>query len=126
LTTDTLFSTCLNLIVAFSLALKHRLRHQPYADYDDIKNYVENLNTFAKTANKGVSVEEPKDSAWQKFSAFLGMPWAEKNPRRAVKNAKKPLGNLPLEILSHISGYLDALIDNGTLKTPIMHVQSCK
>jgi putative membrane protein len=119
-------STCLNLLVAFSLAMKHRCRFQPYADYDDMKHYVDNLSTFAKVANEGVSLEEPKDSLWHKFSEFLGMPWAEKNPRRVIKNAKKPVGNLPLEILSHISGYLDSVIDNGTLKTPIMHVQSCK
>jgi putative membrane protein len=119
-------STCLNLIVAFSLALKHRLRHEPYADYEDINSYMENLNTYAKVANKGVSLDEPKDSWWQKCGEFLGLPWAEKNPRRRIKHAKKPLGNLPLEILQHISGYLDSVIDNGTLKTPIMHVQSCK
>jgi putative membrane protein len=86
--------------------------------------YLEYLDTFAKEANKGVDLREPKDSLWQRFGDFLGMPWAEKNPRRQIKMAQKPLGNLPLEILNHISGYIDSVIDNGTLKTPIFQVQS--
>jgi putative membrane protein len=106
--------------------MKHRLRFEPYADYEDMEGYVHYLDTFAKEANKGVDLKKPKDNIFQKCSDFLGMPWAEKNPRSAIKNAQKPLGNLPLEILSHISGYLDSVIDNGTLKTPIFHVQSRK
>jgi len=87
---------------------------------------MENVDTFAKEANKGVDLTEPKDSKWQQFSEFLGLPWAEKNPRSLIKHAQKPLGNLPLEILSHISGYLDAIIDNKTIPTPIFQVQACK
>lgn len=119
------YSTCLNLIVAFSVAMKHRLRFEPYMDYEDMQGYLEYLDTFAKEANKGVDLTEPKDSVFIKVSDFLGMPWAEKNPRANLKNAQKPVGNLPLEILSYISGYLDSIIDNGTFKTPIFHVQGC-
>jgi hypothetical protein len=41
---------------------------------------------------------------------------AESNPRKFVKNPTKPLGNLPLEILTHLSTYLKTLYDNGTLE----------
>ncbi|KAF2431487.1 UPF0187-domain-containing protein [Tothia fuscella] len=116
--------TCLNLIVAYSLAMKHRLRFEPYVNYPDMEPYVEYLDTFAKEANKGVDLTQPKDSVWMKVGDFLGMPWAEKNPRRQIKLAQKPLGNLPLEILNHISGYIDGAIINGQLKTPIFQVQA--
>jgi len=36
------------------------------------------------------------------------------------------LGNLPLEILTYLQAYIDTLILNGTLKTPIFQVQSSK
>ena len=84
-------STCLNLIVAFAQALKHRLRFEPYADYDDLRDYMENVDTFAKEANKGVDLTEPKDSKWQQFSEFLGLPWAERNKGRYKgKDARDP------------------------------------
>jgi len=35
-----------------------------------------------------------------------------------VKRTDKPLGNLPLEILSYLASYVDELVENGQLKTP--------
>jgi ion channel-forming bestrophin family protein len=113
------FSTCLQLIVTFAIALKHRLRFEPYVEYDDIRDYVEYLDTFAKEANKGVDVTPRKYSIWKQVGEFLGIQFAQSNPRKAIKRASKPLGNLPLEILGHLQGYLDTVVDNGTLKTPV-------
>jgi ion channel-forming bestrophin family protein len=114
----------LNLIVAFSYALKHRLRFEPYVEYEDMRGYVEFLDTFAKEANQGVSTTTKKPAKWKRFGEFLGISFAEDNPRKLLKQAKKPVGNLPLEILVYLQGYLDTIIDNGTLKTPIFQVQS--
>lgn len=63
-----------------------------------------------------------KTTPWKRFGQFLGLPFAESNPRKAIKRAPKPLGNLPLEILSHIQSYLNTIVDNGTLKTPVFSV----
>lgn len=41
---------------------------------------------------------------------------AESNPRKFVKNPTKPLGNLPLEILMHLSTCLKTPYDNGTFE----------
>jgi putative membrane protein len=84
-----------------------------------MREYVEYLNTFARKANEGVDIVTPKYSDWKQIGNFLGISFAESNPRKQIKRSIKPLGNLPLEILGHIQGYLDVVVDNGTLKTPV-------
>ena len=116
----------MNLIAAFPLALKHRLRFEPYMDYDDMRGYIDFLDTYAKEANVGVETALPKEGKLKRLGEILGLSVAQENPRQMIKKAKKPLGNLPLEILTYIQGYLDSIIDNGTLKTPIFQVQSRK
>jgi len=84
-----------------------------------MRDYVEYLDTFAKKANEGVDVTPQNYSWWKRLGQFLGLSFAESNPRKQIKRATKPLGHLPLEILGHIQGYLDVVVDNGTLKTPV-------
>jgi putative membrane protein len=111
--------SCLQLIVAFPSALKHNLRFEPYIEYDDMREYVEYLNTLAKQANEGVDTRPREYSRIKQVGQWLGIQAAESNPRKAIKRASKPLGNLPLEILSHIQAYLDTVVENGTLKSPV-------
>jgi putative membrane protein len=54
---------------------------------------------------------------------YLGLPFARSNPRKTIKRAKKPLGNLPLEILQYLSAYADEMNDNGQLKSAIIYGQ---
>jgi putative membrane protein len=82
-------------------------------------DYVEYLNTWSKEATKDSDKSPRKRSKWKHFGEFLGLTFANSNPRKEIKRASKPLGNLPLEILSHIEGFLDTVVDNGTLKTPV-------
>ncbi|KAF2662066.1 UPF0187-domain-containing protein [Lophiostoma macrostomum CBS 122681] len=114
--------TCLNLIVAFSVALKHQLRFEPYTHYDDLKHLVSHIDTYAKDAD----VPEPtnKPSVFKKTGQFLGLSWAESNPRKTVKRAEKPLGNLPLEILNHLSAYMKTIYTNSTFTVSIYQTQS--
>jgi ion channel-forming bestrophin family protein len=114
-----LSSTCLQLIVTFAIALKHRLRHEPYIEYDDLRDYVEYLETFAKEANRNISIKPRKYSKLKQIGQFLGLPFALSNPRKDIKRASNPLGNLPLEILGHIQSYINTVVDNGTLKSPV-------
>jgi ion channel-forming bestrophin family protein len=113
------FSTCLQLIVTFAVALKHRLRFEPFIDYDDMRNNVEFLDTVAKGASVGVDTTPRKQSMWRRVGSFLGLSIAQSDPRERVKQTTKPLGNLPLEILTHIQGFINTVADNGTLKTPV-------
>ncbi|KAF2006370.1 UPF0187-domain-containing protein [Amniculicola lignicola CBS 123094] len=114
--------TCMNLIAAYGVALKHKLRFEPFSHYDDLKHLIGHLDTFAKAAD--LPDQKKKPSVFKTAGNFLGIPMAESNPRKDVKRATKPLGNLPLEILSHLSAYMKTIYDNGTLKVSIYQTQS--
>jgi putative membrane protein len=104
--------SCLNLIVAFAVALKHKLRFEPGTHYDDLKHLIGHLDTYAQTSQQ----PPPKPpGAVQRTCQRLGIPMATPNPRRLVKQACAPLGELPLEILSHLSAYVKVLYDTNTL-----------
>ncbi|KAK1909619.1 hypothetical protein P3342_007791 [Pyrenophora teres f. teres] len=45
-------------------------------------------------------------------------------PRKRIKRSKKPLGNLSLEILNHLSCYVHSVIDNETLKVGLYQNQA--
>jgi ion channel-forming bestrophin family protein len=49
---------------------------------------------------------------------------AESNPRKLLKRSRVPLGNLPLEILNHLSVYMKSIYDNGTFKVSIYQTHS--
>ncbi|KAF2692114.1 UPF0187 domain membrane protein, partial [Lentithecium fluviatile CBS 122367] len=110
--------TALNLIVAFARSLKHRLRFEPYTHYDDLRDLVQHLDTFAKEATE---LEPERDdpgpvSHWESWGGYLGVSFTISNPRKIIKRAKYPLGNLPLEILNHLTVYIHGIIDAGCLK----------
>lgn len=81
----------LNLITAFAIALKHKLRFEPYTQYEDLNDLVQHLDTYAKYAGKP-RPKKPKPNTWRKIKYLLHI--AEQNPRKELKRAKRPLGNL--------------------------------
>ncbi|KAF2849160.1 UPF0187-domain-containing protein [Plenodomus tracheiphilus IPT5] len=105
--------TFLKMIVAFSVALKHRLRFEPYIQYDDLYDLVSHLDTFAKQAGHPTAHEQGH-SFLRRVGDLLHV--AEANPRAELKKAKRSVGNLPLEILMYMSAYLKEVTDNGTMK----------
>jgi putative membrane protein len=110
--------TGLNLIVAYSIALKHKLRWEPYTNYDDLEGLISHLNTWAQEATATQGEQRRSRSHFKAVGEYLGVSFAHSNPMKAVKKSTRPLGNLPLEILSYISAYLDDLADNAQLKIP--------
>ncbi|OAG02183.1 uncharacterized protein CC84DRAFT_1126339 [Paraphaeosphaeria sporulosa] len=115
-------TAALNLITGFVIALKHKLRFEPYATYDDLHPLIAHLDTFAINAGE----PEPPRRAFlcKKVGYWMGFPMARSNPRKQIKRAKHPVGNLPLEILSHLSAYLTEQIDMGTFELGIAQNQS--
>lgn len=113
--------TFCNMLVTLSIALKHRLRFEPFTHYDDLHSRIEHIPVIAHEAERK---EWHVPSFWEKVGLFLGFPMAECNPRFMLKNPKKPLGNIPLEIHSSCSAFIKTIIDNGTLKTPGYHTQA--
>ncbi len=124
---DLLGKLCsINLILAFAVALKHKLRFEPYAYYADICSLVGHLDTFAQAAyTPGVEIQKKK-TPWKQVGEYLGISFANSNPRKAMKRATRPLGNLPLEILTYLSCYFEEANSNGTLKSPIVYGQISK
>lgn len=114
--------TAINLICSFAVALKHKLRFEPFIHYEDLNQQVGHLNTVAHEAVPPTDVK--KQSTLMGWLEYLGVPMAEENPRKLIKNPAKPLGNLPLEILTHLSAYEKRVFENGTLKVGIYQTQA--
>lgn len=115
--------TAMNLIVAFAIALKHKLRFEPDIAYDDLGALVGHLDTFAKDAHDPHAIS-PKKSLWKSLGEYLSLSMAESDPRKYIKRSKKPLGHLPLEILNHLSAYIDQCMANGTLSFNVHQTQA--
>lgn len=112
--------TALNLILAFAVSLKHKLRFEPFAHYPDMQSLVGHLDTFAKAAHKEENVEKRKKGWLKTAGEYLGLTMASSNPRKELKRADRPLGNLPLEILTYLSSYVEEVSVNQTLKSPVV------
>ncbi|KAL1968959.1 hypothetical protein VTN77DRAFT_793 [Rasamsonia byssochlamydoides] len=115
--------SAINLLLAFAVALKHCLRFEPDIAYKDLVGLVRHLDTFAKEAHDPAVVEPRRKTLWKATGEYLGVSFAESNPRKLIKRAKKPLGHLPLEILIHLSAYIDHCVANGTLSSSIHQSQ---
>ncbi|KAH8601893.1 Bestrophin, RFP-TM, chloride channel-domain-containing protein [Bisporella sp. PMI_857] len=112
--------TAINLILAFAVSLKHKLRFEPYAHYPDIASLVGHLDTFAKDAYTPEIEEKKRTGFFKKLGNYLGLSFAASNPRKEIKRATRPLGNLPLEILTYLSCYIEEVTANGTLPKPVV------
>ncbi|OIW29351.1 UPF0187-domain-containing protein [Coniochaeta ligniaria NRRL 30616] len=114
--------TAMNLLVAFAVSLKHKLRYEPFTSYDDLSNLVSHLDTFSSIATR----DQPKNATARKrpgllkaTGEYLGVSFAASNPRKTIKQAHRPLGNLPLEILGYLASFTDELVQNGQLAVPM-------
>lgn len=105
----------MNLILAFAVALKHKLRFEPDVAYEDLAGLLGHLDTFALDAHDRSVVSPHSKKLWKAIGEDLGLSFARSNPRKLVKRAKRPLGHLPLEILVHLSAYVNSCVKNGTL-----------
>ncbi|KAG6013438.1 hypothetical protein E4U43_007288 [Claviceps pusilla] len=110
--------TFCNMLVSLSVALKHRLRYEPFTHYQDLQPCIGHIPVIAHDA---VIKEPATPTWWQDAGLFLGLPMVEENPRVLMKNPAKPLGNVPLEIHSACSNFIKTIIENGTFKTPGYH-----
>ncbi|KAG4430840.1 hypothetical protein IFR05_013674 [Cadophora sp. M221] len=112
--------TAMNLILAYAVALKHRLRFEPYAHYPDIAGLVSHLDTYAQAAHKEEHLAHKHKSAWKSVGEHLGLPFAMSNPRKEMKRSDKPLGNLPMEIMAYLSAYVETVQNNGQMKSTVL------
>lgn len=108
----------MNLILAFAVALKHKLRFEPDVAYEDLAGLIGHLDTFALDAHDRNILNPQQTSSWKAMGEYLSLSFAKSNPRKLIKRSKKPLGHLPVEILVHLSSYIDSCVKNGTLSLP--------
>lgn len=110
------------------MALKHKLRFEPYTCYDDLQGLVGHLDTFAQHATHDTPERNLiwRPSKLKATGEYLGISFAASNPRKAIKKATRPLGNLPLEILSYLASFTDEIVENGQLKIPMQQTLACK
>lgn len=113
----------MNMILSFVIAIKHRLRFEPYAHYEDIAGLVSHLDTYAKAAHVPSNLEVRKKSPWKALGEKLGLPFAMSNPRKDMKRSDRPLGNLPMEIMTYLSSYVEEVSNNTQLKSTVIQSQ---
>ena len=107
----------MNLILGFAVSLTHRLRYEPYTHYEDLNGLIDHLDTFARAAEGGSTRSaRMRASNLKRFGQRLNVSFAQSNPRKEIKKATKPLGNLPLEILLYISAYVERIMQEDLLK----------
>ncbi|KAI1437085.1 Bestrophin, RFP-TM, chloride channel-domain-containing protein [Xylaria sp. CBS 124048] len=113
--------TAMNLLVAFAVSLKHKLRFEPYTHYEDLVDLVGHIDTLAKAATEAEdeALQPKRYSVFKSVGENLGLSFATSNPRKTLKRSNKPLGNLPLEILCYLTTYVDELCLNGQLPVPM-------
>lgn len=121
--------TALNLLVAFAVSLKHKLRFEPYSSYNDLHHLVSHLDTLSNAA----TLDEPatvlvrkRPGFFKSFGEYLGISFAASNPRKIIKKSPRPLGNTPLEVLSYLASFVDELVANGQLSIPMQQTLACK
>lgn len=110
--------SALNLLNAFAVALKHRLRFEPAIEYPDLEPLVAHLDLMASTADQ-VALRKKKQTPWKSAGEYLGVSFAESNPRKLIKRANDNLGNPPAEILTYLSSYMEHVIQEKTMTVPI-------
>lgn len=94
----------LNMIVAFAVAFKHRLRFEPYIQNTDLYDLVSHTDTLTKDAGAPM-IRGKKERCWR--CVFNALYVAPENPRAGLKRTTRPLGNLPTKILSYMYTFLD-------------------
>ena len=111
----------MNALLGFVVAIKYRLRRQPGYDYPDLRPLIQNISTCAKTAYLADGpIHQKKYSSLRQTGIFFGVAGTEPDPFKQLRKGPKYHGNLPLEILTYLSAYMEVIISNDTLKVSIM------
>ncbi|TVY68532.1 UPF0187 protein [Fusarium oxysporum f. sp. cubense] len=106
----------LKLIAGYAVALKHTLRFEHCASQPDMQPYIAHLDTFAGKT----TAPTKRVTNFSKFAGeYLGLSFAQSDPRKHLKRAEEHQGNLPLEILNHLAITLDSIIANKQLPVSI-------
>lgn len=106
--------------------MKHKLRYEIEYDYKDLQYLIDHLDTFAKSAHSAGadSDSETHNKLLHKIKTWgesLGVPFFQTNPAKPVKQAAsegRHHGNLPFEIMTYISVYIEDIMRKGQITAP--------
>lgn len=76
----------LQLLNAFAVSLKHRLRFEPSIEYSDLQPLISNIHTLAGEADQ-TALREPECSRWKLAGQALGFSFAESDPRTSFPDS---------------------------------------
>jgi len=108
-------STCINLILAYAVATKYRLRRQIGYTSADLHPLIQNLPTLSEAGE-----DETCDvSKLRRLGQALGIPGTG-TEERMMRNVSNYGVNVPLEILTHISAYIEHCAKTGTIRDPVL------
>lgn len=111
--------SAMNLIAAFSVALMHRLRFEPGVNYPDVQHLVAPIAKTTLAGQADQSKLQPEElSTLKRLGQYLGLSFAFSNPRKMIKRSENNLGNLPHEILVHISSYFEKAMASKQIYGP--------
>lgn len=110
--------SAINLINAFAVSLKHHLRFEPAVEYPDLDPLTAHLDTMNRSADQ-VKLRKRPTGCFKAAGEYLGVPFAEDNPRKLIKQSDENLGNMPLEILTYLSTYMEHVFQEKTLATGV-------
>lgn len=106
------------------IATKYRLRRQLGYEYPDLVPYIQHLSTFAKTAYLADGpLQEKQWSRIRRVAVDLGIPGARQDPHICDHKGPKYHGNLPLEILTYLSAYVNEAVAQNALPAPAYQIQ---
>lgn len=104
--------SAINLIGAFCIALKHRLRFEAATDFADLQALIAPLDgTMADRVDQSL-LQQRQPGKMKRLGQHLGITFAQSNPRKILKRTKENLGNLPNEILTHLTAYIEKVIQD--------------
>jgi ion channel-forming bestrophin family protein len=117
--------TAINLIKGFAVALKHRLRFEAAPDYADLSPFISALDVMVSNADDISALHPQPSGGLKRAGEYLGVSFAESNPRKTMKKATFNIGNIPQEILIYLQSYLEhiasaGLLTNGPLQSNIV------
>lgn len=102
--------SAIQLINAFAIALKHRLRFEPATNFPDLHSFIAPLHGTVADKIDQEKLHHKIPSKMKRLGEHLGVTFAQSNPRKLLKRANENLGNLPNEILTHLSAYIEKSI----------------
>lgn len=112
------------MTIGFAIATKYRLRRQWGYEYPDLVPFIQNLDTFARTAyiNDG-PLQEEHWSPLRRVAVDFGIPGARPDPCARTCKGTKYHGNLPVEILKYLSAYIEILLSSGRMPSIPVQIQ---